>query len=296
LIFQGLADNCPKIEIMNPLATVQKLLSLKYNQNLILIDARAGTDAKERYQANHLEGALFADLETELSQKSSDPAQGGRHPLPPVEKFARFLGQLGIGPESHVVVYDDKSGALAAARLWWMLRAIGHEKVQVLDGGFQAAVAAGFPNSSKMETPLQGPPYPADSWKLPTVQIDEVEKVSQDPRFQVIDVREEERYQGKKEPIDLVAGHIPGAVNVPFSGNLDAAGFFRSPEELREKYAQTLGGRDAAHVIVHCGSGVTACHTLLAMNYAGMEIPKLYVGSWSEWSRKGKAIIKVDNT
>ena len=255
-----------------------------------MIDARAGEGANEKYQTLHLEGAHFADLELDLSQKSQDPADGGRHPLPPVEKFAQFLGQLGVGPESHVVVYDDKNGTIAAARFWWMLKSIGHEKVQVLDGGFDAAIAVGFPTGSGTGIPTSLPPYPASLWHLHTATIDEVEKAAQHADYQVIDVREPERYLGLQEPIDLIAGHIPGAVNVPFAENLEDDGFFKKPEALRLKYSQVTGGRDGRHVLVHCGSGVTACHTLLAMAYAGLEIPVLYTGSWSEWSRNGKEI------
>ena len=132
----------------------------------------------------------------------------------------------------------------------------------------------------------------ADEWKWPTANIDEVEAAALDAGNLVIDVREKDRYDGQREPIDLVAGHIPGAINVPFSDNLDETGRFLSPEALRSKYRATLGDRDAAHVVVHCGSGVTACHTLLALAHAGMEVPKLYVGSWSEWSRSGREITR----
>jgi thiosulfate/3-mercaptopyruvate sulfurtransferase len=277
---------------MRPVISPQELLSLQNNPNLVLIDARAGAGIFEKYKTQHLAGARFAGLETDLSEKTGDPAEGGRHPLPPVEKFARFLGETGITPESHVVVYDDKNGAIAAARFWWMLRALGHKKVQVLDGGFDAALAAGFPTASGEEKVNPQPPYPAQAWQLPVADIADVEKAVALPGFRVIDVRETERYLGQKEPIDLTAGHIPGAVNVPFAGNLDENGFFKKPDELRRKYAAIAEGRDAGHLIVHCGSGVTACHTLLAMDQAGMSIPALYVGSWSEWSRTGREIAK----
>lgn len=275
---------------MNPIIKPQTLISLQNNPQLIIIDARSGPDAKEKYNALHLKGALYVDLETDLSQKSADAAQGGRHPLPPVSKFTKFLGHLGITPENQVVVYDDKNGANAAARFWWMLRALGHEQVQVLDGGFQAAIDAGFPTNSGAEMPNSTTPYPANAWQLPTADMDEVGQKAQAPDAVVIDVREAGRYAGEFEPIDLIAGHIPGAINIPFASNLDKDGSFLSPEKLKTKYAETLGNIDPDKVIVHCGSGVTACHTLLAMAQAGLQIPKLYVGSWSEWSRNNLPI------
>lgn len=273
---------------MNPVIHPRQLVNLQ--EAIILIDARAGAGARDRYEKQHLAGAYFADLETDLSRKGPDPAAGGRHPLPPVAQFAEFLGKTGIDPQSHVVVYDDKSGALAAARFWWMLKALGHEKVQVLDGGMDAAIAAGFPTGYGNNISSAKAPYPADTWQLPLRSMEAVETALQDSGNVVIDVRETERYLGYTEPIDLTAGHIPGAVNAPFAGNLNEQGFFKSPEELRAAYEEITGGRESVNVIMHCGSGVTACHSILAMTYAGMEPPALYTGSWSEWSRSGKPI------
>jgi thiosulfate/3-mercaptopyruvate sulfurtransferase len=272
--------------ILNP----SQLILLQQTPELVLIDARSGPEAKEKYQALHLQGAQLVDLEEQLSHKKADAAEGGRHPLPDIRQFAAVLANLGIVPESRVVVYDDKNGANAAARFWWMLKAVGHEKVQVLNGGLAAAVAAGFPTSSKRETPALVAPYPVTTWQLPTVNLQDVEKASADAQYLIIDVREAERYRGEKEPIDLIAGHIPGAVNIPFSTNLDPDGFFLPAEELRIKYLSVLENREPVRVMVHCGSGVTACHTILAMAQAGLDIPALYVGSWSEWSRNNKTI------
>lgn len=281
---------------MTPILSPTDLLKLQQEPNFILIDARSGPNAKANYENEHLAGALWVDLENELSEKTGDAAQGGRHPLPPVKKFAYLLGQLGITPESQVVVYDDKNGANAAARFWWMLRAVGHEQVQVLDGGYQAAINAGFPTSSEvdMHKVLTNPTtdYPVESWQLPIADMDEVAEAAQAADAVVIDVRESGRYKGEFEPIDLVAGHIPGAINIPFSENLNADGSFLSPDELQTKYTEALENRGSDKVIVHCGSGVTACHTLLAMAQAGMEMPKLYVGSWSEWSRNERPMAK----
>lgn len=277
---------------MQPIITPSDLLTLSATQNFILIDARSGATAKENYDNQHLAGALWVDLETALSEKRGNAAQGGRHPLPAVQNFAEILGNLGITPETNVVVYDDKNGANAAARFWWMLRAVGHEKVQVLDGGYQAAIASGFPTNTGREEPKPTTAYPATNWKLPTSNIEEVAQAAQAEDAVVIDVREAGRYKGEFEPIDLVAGHIPGAINIPFTENLNANGSFLTPEQLNAKYIETLSNVDSDKVIVHCGSGVTACHTLLAIAQAGMDIPKLYVGSWSEWSRNERPIAK----
>ncbi|NBB19434.1 sulfurtransferase [Runella sp. CRIBMP] len=279
---------------LSPISKPSELVASVQEKNLVIVDARAGAGAKERYAAGHLEGALFVDLEKQLANVPADASKGGRHPLPDLTQFAQVLTQLGIGPDTHVVVYDDKNGGNAAARFWWMLKAIGHENVQVLDGGLDAAVKAGFPVSSGEETPATPEKtYEILQWMLPLSDINEVEKVANDADYLVIDVRDKDRFDGKVEPIDLIAGHIPGAANIPFTSNLDANGFFLSPAELKEKYTEALNGRDAQHVIVHCGSGVTACHTLLAMAYAEMEIPKLYVGSWSEWSRTDRPMFTL---
>ena len=268
-----------------PLIQAAELLQLANSSDLVLIDVTNGKNARDNYAQKHLAGALFVDLDSQLADIKADVSQGGRHPLPTLTQFSETLGKLGISPQSHVVVYDDKSGANAAARFWWMLLAIGHSKVQVLDGGIQAAERAGFPMSAGSEQPKECLPYPINTWQLPQADMAEVEQVAQNPDYLVVDVRDHDRYLGLVEPIDLIAGHIPGAINIPFSENLDANGLFKSPAELKAIYQKAFGERPADHLIVHCGSGVTACHTLLAVAQAGLEIPKLYLGSWSEWSR-----------
>ncbi len=270
--------------LFSPIISANELLQLINNENNVLIDARSGGDAKEKYEKEHLEKARFFDLETQLADIKSDASQGGRHPLPDPEKFALHVKESGIKRDSHVVVYDDKFGANAAARFWWMLKAIGHGKVQVLNGGFDAATKAGFPVSSSKPKPEEGDNFNAKSWLLPVAYIKEVEKAAADKERIVIDVREKYRYDGESEPIDLIAGHIPGAINMPYTSNLHSNGLFLSPAELREKYSEALNDFDSENAIVHCGSGVTACHTLLALSSAGFTMPKLYVGSWSEWS------------
>jgi thiosulfate/3-mercaptopyruvate sulfurtransferase len=229
-------------------------------------------------------------LNTQLADIKEDLSIGGRHPLPKLEDFLQTISNLGISPESHVIIYDDKNGANAAARFWWMLKAIGHEKVQVLDGGFQEAAKHDFPMCSKPTIIKPTDSYQISDWKLPTATIAEVENVSQSANHLVIDVREQARFNGETEPIDLIAGHIPGAKNVPFAENLDENGLFLAPDALKTKYENIFENIQSENIIFHCGSGVTACHSILALAHAKMEIPKLYVGSWSEWSRNNKPI------
>ncbi|WP_281234290.1 sulfurtransferase [Flavobacterium gelatinilyticum] len=272
--------------ILSSIINAEDLVKLNLSE-IVLIDSRAGINAEENYNSLHLKGARYVDLNKDLAA-AGDPAEGGRHPLPSLDKFSEVLSRLGISPSSNVIVYDDKNGSNAASRFWWMLRAIGHEKVQVLNGGLQEALKAGFPTISETENFEKTAKYPVSDWKLGLADIEEVEKARNNPQNIVIDVRDKNRFDGLTEPLDLIAGHIPGAVNVPFSENLDENGLFKSAETLAEIYSEILKDKPSQNIIVHCGSGVTACHTLLAMDYAGIEIPKLYVGSWSEWSRNNR--------
>ncbi|WP_428228998.1 sulfurtransferase [Flavobacterium sp.] len=274
---------------LSPIINPDELLNIKDSSELILIDARAGINAVENYQNEHLKGARYVDLNKDLATVEN-PSNGGRHPLPSFEKFSEVLSKLGILPESHLIIYDDKNGSNAAARFWWMLRAIQHENVQVLNGGLQAAIKESFPVSSKIETFEPTENYPIAKWNLAQADIDEVEKARNNKENIVIDVRDKNRFDGLTEPLDLIAGHIPGAINVPFSENLDEDGFYKSADVLAKKYTEIIGDKKPENIIVHCGSGVTACHTLLAMDYAGLPIPKLYVGSWSEWSRNDREL------
>lgn len=280
---------------MPPIIKAEELVRLRQNEDLAIINAGNGAAARESFDAKHLSGARFADLDGDLADAKADAADGGRHPLPTLAKFSQVLTKLGLTPDSRIVVYDEKNGANAAARFWWMLKAVGHEKVQVLDGGFQAAVDAGFPTTDEAESDVRQGDYTCEKWLLPTADINEVAAAARDENSLVIDVRETARYNGETEPIDLIAGHIPGARNIPFAENLDDRGFFLTPEKLREKYAPEFGNLKTENIIVHCGSGVTACHTLLALDYAGFEMPKLYVGSWSEWSRNDRPIAGQDD-
>ena len=276
---------------ISPLIKAKELLKLTQNKNLVIVHAGNGEDVKSYYHEEHLDSALFVDLNTQLSDIKEDVSKGGRHPLPLNKQFSQVLTDLGITKKSHVVIYDDQNGANAASRFWWMLKSIGHKKVQVLDGGFQEAKKEGFPINSKEVITGETEAYKVGEWNLPQAHLNEVETASQSSKPIIIDVRENDRYNGLTEPIDLIAGHIPKAINIPFASNLDKNGLFKSPEDLRIKYQTVCGERNTDNIIVHCGSGVTACHTLLAMDYAGLEIPKLYVGSWSEWSRNNKTMV-----
>lgn len=272
-----------------PIIELTDLFSIYRQPDVLIFDVSNGPDAKSNYAKEHIEGAIFVDLNTQLADIKSDLSKGGRHPLPEIESFAKTLTELGISKDSHVIIYDDKNGSNAAARFWWMLKAVGHEKVQVLNGGLQEARKQGFPLSSKEESIRKvTEPYRADRWSWPTAAMDEVEAAARDKNYMVVDVRDKDRYNGITEPIDLIAGHIPGAINIPFTENLDELGMFLSPGELKDKYQTKFGNINPENLIIHCGSGVTACHTILALAHAGMEPPKLYVGSWSEWSRQNK--------
>jgi thiosulfate/3-mercaptopyruvate sulfurtransferase len=273
---------------MKPLITISEL---KEQTHPVLIDARGGADALERFKKGHLPRALFVDLETQLSKKSTNPKDGGRHPLPPIQDFGALLGQLGITPSSHVIVYDNKNGANAAARFWWMLKGVGHQHVQVLDGGLQAALSSGIHLSTEIERTGTHQSYPVTTWLLPVVDLQTVKQATTLNEKLIIDVREGYRFNGESEPIDAIAGHIPNAINVPYIHNLQEDGTFLSAGNLLAKFNQVIGNKNNSDVIVHCGSGVTACHTLLAMHHAGITGANLYVGSWSEWSRNNLPMV-----
>jgi thiosulfate/3-mercaptopyruvate sulfurtransferase len=276
---------------MSPIISASELKNL-FLENLIILDARVGKDAYQSYLNKHIQGARFVDLDKDLAEIGKDAEFGGRHPLPAIEKFEATISRLGISEDSHIVIYDDKNGANAAARAWWMLKAFGLKNVQVLDVGYQEAEKEGLEFSSGKETFEKAKIINRKDWLLPILTLEDVENELTNNSATVIDVRDSYRYKGKSEPIDLIAGHIPGAINIPFSENLDENGYFLKPEILREKYLKLLENKPEK-LIIHCGSGVTACHTILALDYAGFEIPNLYVGSWSEWSRReGKEVAK----
>jgi thiosulfate/3-mercaptopyruvate sulfurtransferase len=274
---------------LGPLISPESLFTSR--RSVRLLDARPGADV---FGAGHLEGAYHADLNQWLSRASDptfDPANGGRHPLPAPSTWATTLGTWAIDAHTPVVAYDDASGGNGACRLWWMLRAFGHREIAVLDGGLAAARAAGLAVTIQEPAPLTPmPAYPCERWLLPTVDILTVERHLLDPARKVLDVRSRERWRGESEVIDPVAGRIPGTVNLPYAENLGPEGRYKSPEALRALYLRLLDGIASDHLTVHCGSGVTACHTLLALELAGLEGASLYVGSYSEWCRSGRPL------
>jgi thiosulfate/3-mercaptopyruvate sulfurtransferase len=235
-------------------------------------DPQGGTDAAERaFESGHVPGAVFVDADRDLAAAPFDGP--GRHPLPTPAAFAATLGRLGIGPDEPVVVYDVMHG-MHAARLWWMLDALGH-RVAILDGGLAAwrgSLETG-PAMRRAGIDVEPRPWPADR----LVDADDVARALRDGSATVIDVRAPERFRGETEPFDPVAGHIPGAVNVPLATNVDEDGRFRTAAELRASY-EVYGP-----AIAHCGSGLTACQTVFAMRLAGLPPPALYEGSWSDW-------------
>lgn len=275
---------------ISPIISPEELADKIQNEHLILIDAGSGPLAYERYLQRHLPGAFYVDLNEDLAEIPADAKNGGRHPLPSIEKFAKILQRFGISANSNVVVYDDKNASNSAARFWWMMRAAGFENIQVLDGGLQAAENGGLSTTAEIPEVPESELMDLKNWKLPLIDLEEIENFSASSDKIIIDVRETERYNGETEPIDLVAGHIPNAMNLPFKNNLQENGRFKNPEILNAYFTENLGTFNPEKTAVHCGSGVTACHTLLAMDYAGLPLPKLYVGSWSEWSRNEKPI------
>lgn len=244
----------------------------------VVLDVRwqLGDDrGRERYREGHIPGAIYVDLDAELTSPPS--ALEGRHPLPDPMDLQAAARSWGVDDDSRVVVYDD-IGNLAAARAWWLLRWAGLGEVVMLDGGLTAWAAAGFRESSGNATPRPGTAT-LGSGRLPTVSIDEVAVGS----GVIVDARVPERFRGETEPIDPRAGHIPGAINAPTVDNLSADGRFRSAEELRERFA-ALGIGPEVDVTVYCGSGVNAAHEIAAMEIAGLPGARLYPGSWSQWS------------
>jgi thiosulfate/3-mercaptopyruvate sulfurtransferase len=237
------------------------------------LDGRSGRDA---YRSGHIPGAVFLDIDTELSAPASD--EGGRHPLPSPEDFARALGAAGIGDRTAVVAYDDSGGG-SAARLVWMLRAIGRCGA-LLDGGLQAWPGE-LETGEITATPTTCTPRPWPTQKLNDAT--QAHNAGHDPQRLLLDARVPGRYTGEHPaPVDLRPGHIPGARNAPWQENLTPDGRFAPPEELRRRYA-ALGAQQAESVTAYCGSGVSACHVLLAMEHAGLSDARLYVGSWSGW-------------
>ncbi|WNH49987.1 sulfurtransferase [Stenotrophomonas aracearum] len=266
----------PDTRLLDARATASappRLLDVRFS----LADPQSGAQA---YAQGHLPGAVQADLNRDLADM--DRVGQGRHPLPDSEAFAATLGRWGIGPDTQVVVYDGGDGSMAAARAWWLLRLIGHARVAVLDGGVAAWQAAGLPLSTDVPEIAALPPYPGRFDMAQVASVDEVAARLKHAPGWLLDARAGERFRGEVEPLDPVAGHVPGAVNRPFGLNVHA-GRLRPAAELQAELRPLIGRHDPSEVVVMCGSGVTACHLLLAMEVAGLHGARVYADSWSGW-------------
>jgi thiosulfate/3-mercaptopyruvate sulfurtransferase len=254
------------------------------NPDIAIMDCRFYLPEPERgyqeYLEGHIPGAVYLNLDQDLSGEIV-PGITGRHPLPDANVFAERLSGWGIDRSTQVIAYDNMGGALAA-RLWWMLRWLGHDQTAIMDGGWNAWVKANYPQEIPVQTrkpakftAKENPDYIAD--------LTFVDEIRLDPDYLLVDARSPERYWGLKETIDVKAGHIPGAVTAPYMENLTEDEYFLPVEQLAERYQNLLEGIPAENVILYCGSGVTSIHSMIAMIMAGYDMPKLYAGSWSEW-------------
>lgn len=282
------------------LISAQQLMDLQRSGQPLMVfdcsfDLMNPAAGEEAYRKAHIPGAVYAHLDNALSDKGTpdasgkyqphpDAASGGRHPLPSRQKFAVWLSSVGFSNAMQAVVYD-RNGANYCGRLWWMLKWAGHEAVAVLDGGLQAWQAAGGEVTDRAEPSHFQSNFQLGRELRTLATTQSVLKGLGTRKQTIIDARAAPRFKGEVEPLDPVAGHIPGALNRPFSQNLDAQGRFKPAEQLRAEFEQLLNGRDPATVVHHCGSGVSAVPNILAMEVAGLGPTALYAGSWSEWCR-----------
>jgi thiosulfate/3-mercaptopyruvate sulfurtransferase len=252
--------------------------------SFVIVDCQFKLDdplwGRAAYERAHIQGALYADLNRDLS--SAPSGSNGRHPLPSVDAVQETFSRLGIDRSRQVVAYDQDNG-MFASRLWWLLRWLGHDAVAVLDGGLAGWVRGGFPTSSAIELPTRRS-FEARPDRDSMVTAGEVEALQGAAGHRLIDARAPQRFRGEVEPIDRAAGHIPGARNYFFMNSVDVNGRFEAPEVVRARLESALDGVPPERAICYCGSGVTAAHVLLAMEHAGLHGAKLYPGSWSEWS------------
>jgi thiosulfate/3-mercaptopyruvate sulfurtransferase len=270
-----------------PYATLISIAELKghlQNSDWAIVDCRFSLGEPERgrrdYLQAHVPGAIYVHLDEDLAGLVT-PGHTGRHPLPPVDLFAQTLSHWGIDSQVQVVAYDDAGGAIAA-RLWWMLRWLGHEAVAILDGGWPRWQQVGYPVRSGAEGRVARSFIPNPRSEL-LAEVDDLLSAETRTGICLLDARSVERYWGQNETIDPVGGHIPGAISAPYADNLGPDGLFLPPEVLRDRYEKLLGDLPPRQAIVYCGSGVTAAHNLLAMVHVGLGDGRLYAGSWSEW-------------
>ncbi len=270
---------------LKPLVSADELAQHLDDDTWLVVDCRFSladpSAGRARYAQSHIPGAVYAHLNDDLSGPIVAGITG-RHPLPDPHTAAQTFGRLGIHAGLNVVAYDDMGGALGAARLWWMLRWLGHEAAAVLDGGWQAWLAGRHPTRAGIES-RPAATFIAHPHPERVVSAEQIDAMRIDPSCRVLDARAGPRFHGREETIDPVAGHIPGALSAPYADTLNAQGLFRSPAELRAYYQALLGDTPAEKVAVYCGSGVSAAQTILAMQVAGLGEARLYAGSWSEW-------------
>lgn len=232
-----------------------------------------------KYKLRHIPGAIYADLNKDLSAPVSD--NSGRHPLPDIQDITHKFGLWGVTPETQVVVYDDVYGSYAA-RLWWMLRWLGHKNVALLNGGLTEWERLQLPVTKDITEP-QVTTFTGKPDMSMIAEVSLIEQSLSSPNIALIDVRDPDRYQGLREPIDKIAGHVPGAINIPWKTNLDENGLYLEKARLLPHYSETIHETDSNALVFMCGSGVTACHSLVALEILGFRGAKLYPGSWSEW-------------
>jgi len=271
--------------VSHPLISASELASRLNDAQTRIFDVRHSltdhSQGQREFLSAHIPGAHYLDHETQLAAPRT--GTNGRHPLPTRQAFATLMREHGVTPDTHVVIYDA-SGGMFSAHLWWMLRWLGHDRAQVLDGGWQAWQAGGHDTEEGATEPVAA--SVGVSWPTPLANVVDVAAVVANikhPAFTILDARAANRYRGEVEPMDPVAGHIPGALNRPNTENLQDDGRFKSSDVLKREFDLLLAGRSPKDIVHQCGSGITACHNLLAMELAGARGSRLYAGSWSEW-------------
>ena len=278
------------------LISTTDLVNNLHNDNLVIVDCRFDLTNPEQgfkdYLSAHVPGSFYANLDKDLA--SPVTSQSGRHPLPDKDAFSKMLAGWGVNDQSQIVAYDQVGGSMAV-RLWWLLRYFGFNRVAILDGGIKQWVSENRPMDDilpKLRVNASLPSLTPNPNMLVTTQ--EMTKLLNSPDFLIIDARSPERYMGQSETIDKIAGHIPGAINRFHGLNLNYLGLMKSSEKLRQEYLSLIDHHAYNKVVVYCGSGVTSCHLILAMKIAGIDGPRLYLGSWSEWIRDpGRPVITI---
>tara|TARA_Y100000992_G_C21256929_1_gene489042 strand:- start:916 stop:1767 length:852 start_codon:yes stop_codon:yes gene_type:complete len=276
--------------------SAENLIKSLQDENTLVFDCRCDikdtTYGIQAYTEGHIPGSIYVNVDTDLASEKTPSS--GRHPLPDADALSEKLSQWGLSSEKQAVIYDDASGAFAG-RMWWILKWLGHKKVAVLDGGLGSYMSIGGKLTTD-ETIFEKNIFTPNIQSEMVVEITDVEEAQYKMNKLIIDARSKERYLGIKDLVDPIAGHVPGAISHPLSLNLNKDGKFRSPEDLKLAFDKIIADTTSENVISMCGSGITACHNILAMEIAGIKGIKLYVGSWSEWiTDKSRPIANIDN-